>query len=133
MIWLLDTNVCVCYLNGRSRNLKRKLDATTVEHIVVCSIVKAELFFGVAKCRDPAETLADQRRFLSRFQSLPFDDAAASFYGNIRADLAQRGMPIGDNDIIIAAICLANDVTLVTHNSAEFGRVNGLRIEDWEA
>jgi tRNA(fMet)-specific endonuclease VapC len=63
---------------------------------------------------------------------LPFDDAAAVVYGEIRAALAQAGTPIGPNDLQIAAIALANDLTLVTHNTREFTRVQGLKLADWE-
>jgi tRNA(fMet)-specific endonuclease VapC len=95
--------------------------------------VKAELFFGAALSNNPAKTQAAQRLFLSRFPSLPFDDPAAETYAEIRADLTRQGRLIGPNDMMIAAICRANDVTLVTHNVSEFGRVAGLKIEDWEA
>ncbi len=61
-----------------------------------------------------------------------FAGAAAEAYGRLRAELARRGTPIGPNDLMIAAIALAQDLTLVTHNTAEFSRVPGLRLEDWE-
>jgi tRNA(fMet)-specific endonuclease VapC len=60
------------------------------------------------------------------------DDRAAEQYGPIRADLASRGLLIGPNDLMIAAIALANGCTLVTHNTAEFSRVPGLTLEDWQ-
>jgi tRNA(fMet)-specific endonuclease VapC len=66
------------------------------------------------------------------FPSLPFDDEAAEHYGRIRAELTTEGTPIGGNDFLIAAIALANGLTLVTHNTREFARVTGLTIEDWE-
>ena len=91
------------------------------------------MVFGAALTRDAAATLASQRLFLSRFASLTFDDAAAEIYGEIRADLSRRGLIIGPNDLMIAAICLANDATLVTHNTGEFERVADLKIDDWEA
>jgi tRNA(fMet)-specific endonuclease VapC len=65
-------------------------------------------------------------------RSLPFDDAAAEEYGQLRAYLANQGTPIGPNDTMIAAIALANGLTLVTHNTAEFSRVPGLMIKDWQ-
>jgi tRNA(fMet)-specific endonuclease VapC len=133
MTWLLDTNACIRYLNGRSPKLRSRLDATDPADIRVCSIVKAELYFGAAQTTDPVKTLANQRLFLSRFPSLPFDDSAAEVYGEIRSDLTGRGLMIGPNDLMIAAICRANSVTLVTHNIGEFGRVSGLMIDDWEA
>ena len=132
MTWLLDTNACIRYLNGRVPKLKARLDATDPTDILACSVVKAELYFGAARSRDPAKTLTKQRYFLSRFKSLPFDDNAALRYGDIRADLTSRGQVIGPNDLMIAAICRAHGITLVTHDTTEFGRVPGLKIEDWE-
>jgi tRNA(fMet)-specific endonuclease VapC len=66
-----------------------------------------------------------------QFVSLPFDDRAAEEYGKVRAELAVRGTPIGPNDLMIASIALANQVTLVTHNTAEFSRIPGLTLDDW--
>lgn len=65
MPWLLDTNACIRYLNGRSSKLRAKYDATDPAEIRVCSVVKAELFFGAALANDPVTTLANQRFFLS--------------------------------------------------------------------
>ena len=133
MTWMLDTNACIRYLNGRSPKLRAKFDATDPAQICVSSIVKAELFFGAAMSRDPAKTLANQRVFLSRFASIAFDDAAAEADGEIRADLTRRGDLIGPNDLLIAAICRVHNLTLVTHNVSEFGRIAGLAIDDWES
>ncbi len=132
MTLLLDANACIRYLNRRSPSLKAKLDAVDSAQVLVCFVVKAEMHFGAARSRDPAKAMAEQRLFFSRFRSLPFDDAAAESYAEIRADLSRRGQLIGPNDLMIAAICIAKDVTLVTHNVTEFGRINGLAIEDWE-
>jgi tRNA(fMet)-specific endonuclease VapC len=133
MTWLLDANACIRYLNGRAPKLKARIDGTARSSLLVCSVVKAELFFGAARSNDLARTLANQQRFLRRFASLPFDDRAAEVYGQIRADLTAAGTLIGPNDLLIAAIAVANGVTLVTNNVREFGRVKGLVIEDWEA
>lgn len=75
--------------------------------------------------------MAEVERFLAAFTSLPLDDAAADVSAAIRATLAQAGTPIGPYDLFIAAIALANDLTLVTHNTTEFARLSGLRLEDW--
>ncbi len=132
MIYLLDTNTCIRYLNGRSDRIRRRLEATRPQDIVVCSAVKAELFYGAMKSHNPVITLAKQRRFLQRFVSLPFDDYAAEEYGRIRAHLERLGQLIGPNDVLIAAIATAHHVTLVTHNTREFQRVEGLSLDDWE-
>jgi tRNA(fMet)-specific endonuclease VapC len=81
---------------------------------------------------------ADRRRSivtetLSPFASLPFDDAAAERYANLRSELQSSGQVIGPLDMQIAAICLAANCTLVTHNVGEFSRVSGLQVEDWFA
>jgi tRNA(fMet)-specific endonuclease VapC len=133
MKYLLDTNTCIRYLNQRSERAAARLKAENERDIVVCSVVRAELYFGAMKSSQPDVTMTKQRAFAERFTSLPFDDAAAEHYARIRADLARVGTPVGPNDLLIAAIALANELTLVTHNTAEFGRVSGLKIEDWEA
>jgi tRNA(fMet)-specific endonuclease VapC len=132
MRYLLDTNVCVMYLNGRSVAVRDRLLATPLEEMAVCSVVKAEMFYGAMRSHNPTRTLERQRSFLEQFASLPFGDEAAIVFGQIRARLASAGTPIGAYDLQIAAISLANNLTLVTHNTREFGRVAGLQIEDWE-
>lgn len=132
MKYLLDTNTCIRYLNGRSPQVRTKLLATPSQDIVVCSIVKAELAFGSMRSQNPAQSLAKQQNFLVRFVSLPFDDFVVPFYAQIRADLTNRGIPIGPNDTMIAAIAVAYNLVLVTHNTGEFSRIQGLELEDWE-
>jgi tRNA(fMet)-specific endonuclease VapC len=132
MMFLLDTNPCVVYLNGRSLSLRKRIDSLGDDNIAVCSVVRAELLFGAAKSRSPEETALAQENFLCRFRSFTFDDAAARAYGPIRARLEQSGSTIGAHDLLIASIALANNLTLVTHNVGEFGRIAGLLIEDWE-
>lgn len=132
MIYLLDTNSCIGYLNGSSIGVLRRLQALHSQDVAVCSVVKAELFYGSMRSNNPAGSLAQQQDFLNRFISFPFDDQSAVIYGQIRAQLAASGTPIGPNDLLIASIALANNLILVTHNTREFRRVEGLRLEDWE-
>jgi len=98
----------------------------------VCSVVKAELFYGAFRSNNPTRTLERQQAFLARFISLPLEDEAALLAGQIRAQLAGAGTPIGSYDLQIAAIALANNIILVTHNTRELERVDGLQLEDWE-
>jgi tRNA(fMet)-specific endonuclease VapC len=132
-MYLLDTNACIGYLNGVAVDVLRRMRTLPVSEIAVCSVVKAELFYGAMKSGNPSRTLAEQQRFVNQFISFPFDDQAAEHYGCIRAHLARQGKPIGPNDLLIASIALARSATLVTHNTAEFSRVPNLMIEDWEA
>lgn len=132
MKYLLDTNTCIRYLNRRSTVVANRLHGTPESDIAVCSVVKAELYFGAMRSANPQVTLQGQRVFVERFISLPFDDASVLYYAQIRADLANKGTPVGGNDLMIAAIAMANNLILVTHNTREFGRVENLQIEDWE-
>lgn len=133
MKYLLDTNPCIRYLNGRSDHLRDRIDSVGDEQIVICSVVRAELFCGAAKSVWPDKTLTLQRHFLDRFPSLAFDDMAAQVYGPVRALLEKSGMMIGAHDLLIASIALARRLILVTHNSDEFRRIPDLRLEDWES
>lgn len=132
MKYLLDTNTCIRVINGRSLQVRQKFQRTPTLDMVVCSVVKAELFLGTAKSQTPIQSSDKLLFFLSQFQSLPFDDEAAAIYGKIRATMERAGTPIGSLDMLIAAIALSNDLILVTHNTREFSRVGGLKLEDWE-
>ena len=132
MKYLLDSNTCIVYLKQADSGVRRRLERQSPQDIVVCSVVKAELFYGAKKSKKAEENLAKQRKFFSHFLSLPFDDAGAEIYGDIRADLETKGTPIGAYDLQIAAIALANSLILVTHNTREFSRIRDLMIEDWE-
>jgi len=133
MKYLLDTNVCIRYLNGRSKNIRKNIATKRPQDIFLCSIVKAELFYGSMKSDFPDKNLARQKNFVDHFISLPFDDKAAEIYGRVRAQLEKAGTPIGPNDLLIAAIALSNGLTLATANIREFTRVENLVCEDWEA
>ncbi len=132
MIYLLDTNVCIHLLNQRHTAIVQRLRQHNPADIALCSIVKAELLYGAQRSQRREANLHTLRTFFAPLSSLPFDDKAAEHYGQIRADLLAQGQPIGPNDFLIAAIARAHDATLITHNTAEFSRVPGLRLEDWE-
>ncbi len=131
MIYLLDTNVCVAALRDNHSGAALRLAKETPGSVALCSVVRAELFYGAFKSQQRAQTLEKLRRFIDTFPSYPFDDRAAETYGRIRAALAALGTPIGPNDLMIAAIALVNQLILVTHNTREFARVAGLQLEDW--
>ena len=133
MKYLLDTNACIRYINGRAPNLREKFHSKSFSDIVISSISKAEMYFGSQKSGRPERSKAIQDEFFQDFDSLPFDDDAAEEYGSIRAFLEKRGTPIGKHDMLLAAIARAKGLIVVTHNTREFMRVPGLNVEDWEA
>jgi len=132
MTYLLDTNTCIRFINGRSFGIRAKLLSIADSEIVMSTIVQAEMYAGSAKSQTRQRSREIQDEFFRRFTSIPFDAQAAQIYGDIRASLEKQGTSIGGNDLLIAATALARDLTLVTHNTREFERVNGLKLEDWE-
>lgn len=133
MTRLLDTNSCIDHLRrGPASRVTARLAAAASGSVGLCSVVVAELLYGAHRSARRAHSLSQVQAFCSRFLSLPFDDRAAGEYASIRAHLAGLGTPIGPNDLMIAAIALANGLTLVTHNTTEFSRVPGLTLEDWQ-
>jgi len=132
MKYLLDTNACIQFITGRSIPLKEKIQSLDISSLFICSIVRGELEYGARKSNNPEKTLSLLRSFTSRLQEIGYDTAAAEKFGIIRANLEKKGTPIGPYDMQIAAIALANNFTLVTHNTKEFKRINDILLEDWE-
>ena len=130
MRYLLDTNIWIFYLKNQSSLVGTRLRNTPANDIVVCSVVRAELLHGARKYEKRTERVARVELTLSPFISLPFDDAAAGHYATIRDDLESRGITIGSNDLMIAAIAVTHGLTLVSNNR-EFNRVGGIPVEDW--
>ncbi len=132
MLYLPDTNVWIHHLNPALSIAKTKLQSHSPLEIVLCDVVKAELYYGAYKSTRRETNLAVLATLFASFGSLPFDGEAARLSGEIRADLASKGMPIGPYDLQIAAVALVHDCILVSHNTREFSRIAGLRLEDWE-
>jgi tRNA(fMet)-specific endonuclease VapC len=127
--YLLDTNVVVGLAKGLP-GLEQRINQEDPTDVGLSVIVLHELFFGAYKGRRVAANL-DAIADLN-FDVLDFDKEDARRAGEIRASLAATGRPIGPYDILIAGQALARDLTLITHNTREFSRVQGLRLEDWE-
>jgi len=131
-MYLLDSNVCIRLLNQRCENIEKHFRACDPSDISLCSIVKAELLYGARHSQHIEANLQKLTLFFAPLGSLTFDDNCAEMYARIRQDLSAQGCLIGPNDLLIAAIALAHDAVLVTHNQKEFCRVAGLRFIDWE-
>lgn len=128
---LLDTNTWIYALKGKPSALVDRLGEVPPSSVAFGSVVKAELLRGAHRYDNSAVRFAILHTLFSRHQSLPFDDTAAEFYGRIRHALESSGQVIGAMDMLIAAIALANNLILVTHNTAEFSRIPSLLLEDW--
>jgi tRNA(fMet)-specific endonuclease VapC len=128
--FVLDTNTCIYALKRQGRVVQRLRDHSP-DDVAVTIITIAELWFGADKSKRPAAARREMDGFLEPFDVLPFDREAAAAYARSRLALERMGRPIGERDLLIASIALARGLTVVTHNVSEFGRVPGLKTEDW--
>ena len=106
-MWLPDTNVWIQYLNPSPSPVKFRLRTYPIEQIVLCDVVKAELYYGAFKSSRQETNIALVDDLCQQFSSLAFDESAARRFGEIRAQLARQGTPIGPYDFQIAAVALA--------------------------
>ena len=128
---MLDTNICIYAIKNKPIEVIKNFLEHDPNEICISSITYAELMHGVEKSQ-----LADRNRaaimfFISTIDILDFDVYAAEEYGKIRADLERKGTPIGPLDMLIAAHAKAEKLIIVTNNTREFLRVDGLEVEDW--
>lgn len=130
MRFVLDTNTCIYALKLKGRVVERLRDHSP-DDLGVTIITVAELWFGAHKSARPAAARREMDGFLEPFEVLPFDREAAEAYARSRLALERMGRPIGERDLLIASIALARGLAVVTHNVSEFGRVPGLKTEDW--
>lgn len=131
MTYLIDTNIIIFALKDPRREVSRRLAAVSSEELVLSSIVEAELYHGAEKYAIPAQRRESLFWFLEEYVRVPFDTDCVPHYASLRHHLEKRGQLIGGNDLMIAATALAYGLTVITHNSAEFSRVPGLKSEDW--
>lgn len=129
MKFLLDSNALIALLRGHAGFLKR-LRQHQPQDFGIPAIGAHELFYGAFKSQRATENLARVEGL--QFEVLDFDREDARHAGELRAALAAAGTPIGPYDVLIAGQARARALTLVTHNTREFQRVPGLRVEDWE-
>lgn len=132
MTYLLDSNVCIRLINNSSPAVTTRLASQQPEDILISTITQLELYYGAYRSAQQERNLEILQRFFSQFNIIHLDSEGARIAGRIRAELAASGTPIGPYDVQIAAIAMANNLIVVTHNTKEFSRVNGLQIEDWE-
>jgi len=131
MRYLLDTNTCIDYLRYPQSPVRLRLAQHSPEEVALCTIVKAELYYGAYRSADPQANLQLLAQFFQPFVCLAYDDRSAEIYGSIRAALASQGLMIGPHDLLIASIAVAHRLILVTSNWREFQRIAGLSWEDW--
>jgi len=127
----LDTNTCIYFLNGKYMSVREHLTSTSPSEIKIPAVVAAELLTGAFKSKQKNETVKKVNVFLKAFKIQEFGIEEALAYAKIRASLEKKGTVIGPNDLLIAATALSNGATLVTNNTKEFERVEGLMLTNW--
>ncbi len=131
MRYMLDTNICRYVIKHKPESVFRKLKKIKPEDVCISSITYAELAYGVEKSAQPERNRLALSMMLSSIEIVAFDDTAAADYGEIRASLEKGGTPIGSLDMLIAAHARSAGCTLVTNNTKEFCRVEGLKLANW--
>ena len=133
-MYLLDTDILSNLLKrAASTALIARLASVPPERQFTSSITLGELFYGAHRLVTRANLLLERldRTLLPNLSTLPFDEAAARRYGEVRADLERQGMPLGDADLRIGSIALARNLTVVTGILRHFQRIPGLTVENW--
>jgi len=134
MKYLLDTNIVSYFLRDASPALSERILDSTPDTLAISIISAGELRYGLSKLptsKRATELAHRLNALLTAIPVLPLPADAAPHYGNTRAQLEAAGTPIGGNDLWIAAHALAQNMTLVTNNTREFERVQGLKLENW--
>jgi tRNA(fMet)-specific endonuclease VapC len=129
--YLLDTNICIFIIRNKSLVALGRLRQQLPGEVGIFTITLAELRYGAEKSQNPSKNHAVLNAFLAPLEIVEFDAQASEDYGSIRRDLERRGLPIGALDTLIAAHARSLGLTLVTNNTREFTRVQGLPVEDW--
>jgi tRNA(fMet)-specific endonuclease VapC len=130
MRYLLDANAVIALLNDTTSPIARRIRRYAPRDVVVSTVVIHELYYGAFKSQRVDKNVA--RVDALQFPVLEFDQEDARQAGAVRAHLASKGTPIGPYDVLIAGQAKARKLTLVTHNTTEFQRVPGLKVEDWK-
>ena len=127
---MLDTNICIYIINAKPPTVLQRFRDYRMGEVGVCTVVAAELAFGVAKSGSARNRHALEL-FLAPLTVLPFDEAAVWAYGTLRSELERQGKQIGALDTMIGAHALSQQATLVTNNTSEFARIPGIRLDNW--
>jgi tRNA(fMet)-specific endonuclease VapC len=128
--YLLDTNILSDLIRHPQGKVASRIASAGEDTVCTSIVVAAELRFGAIKSGS-GKLAKTVELILSALEVLPLETPADQHYGKIRHQLSRQGMPIGPNDLLIAAHVLAADLTLVTANIREFSRIPGLKMENW--
>ncbi|MEH2010415.1 type II toxin-antitoxin system VapC family toxin [Nostoc sp.] len=130
MNYLLDTDTCIYWLNGR-QPVREKLLAVGWDEVCICVITAGELYYGAYNSNRVSENLANTERFIQNLPVVPLTDPALRKYGELKAELRRLGQTIAEFDLLIASVAVAENYTLVTNNTRHYSRISNLQLENW--
>lgn len=130
LAYMLDTNICIYVMKNYPQDLRERFNSLT-EQLCISSITLGELHFGAEKSLRRVDNLTAIEHFVARLDVLPFDAKAAAHYGQVRAELERSGTPCGPHDMQIGGHARSQGLIIVTNNIREFGRMPGIRVENW--
>jgi tRNA(fMet)-specific endonuclease VapC len=130
MRYVLDTNTLIYFFKGLG-DVSKNMLAQSPSELAIPTVVLFELEVGIAKSTSPDKRKSQLQEITAFVNVLPFGIVESRAAAQIRVELEKQGLPIGPYDVLIAATALANNTILITHNQKEFGRIEGLKIEDW--
>ena len=128
---MLDTNICIYIIKNRPKSVKERFREFEIGELCISTITVSELMYGAFKSEQTQKNLKAIEGFLMPFDIVDYDYTASVEYGKVRANLEKKGKVIGNMNMQIAGHALALDVVLVTNNTKEFDRVDGLELDNW--
>lgn len=130
MIYLLDTDTCIYWLNGRQQ-VREKLLEVGWNNAAICAITAAELYYGAYNSNRVTENLARAELFVQNLPVLPLSDGALRRFGQLKSELRKMGQPVADFDLLIASVALSENLVLVTNNIRHYERIPELQLDNW--
>lgn len=129
MDYLLDTNICIHYFKGQF-GIKERIEKIGFKNLAICEITLAELIYGAAKSQQTEKNMKVVDNFAKKIEIIPILNSV-KVSGKEKARLKSIGKTVGDLDLFIGATAIVNDMTMVTRNTREFERIDGISIENW--
>ncbi|MDZ8106976.1 MAG: type II toxin-antitoxin system VapC family toxin [Nostoc sp. DedQUE12a] len=130
MNYLLDTDTCIYWLNGR-QSVREKLLAVGWNEVCICAITAAELYYGAYNSNRVSENLANAEQFIQNLPVVPLTDPALRKFGELKAELRRIGQTISEFDLLIGSVALTENYILVTNNTRHYSRISNLQLENW--
>ncbi|NJN10627.1 MAG: type II toxin-antitoxin system VapC family toxin [Richelia sp. RM2_1_2] len=130
MKYLLDTDICIYWLKGKT-TVKNRVNKVDWTEIAICVITASELYFGAYNSSKIEKNLIAAETFIQSLAVLDLSNDTLKKFGQLKAQLRQAGKPVADFDLLIASVALTENLILVTNNSRHYQRILGLNLDNW--